>query len=118
MLNPSAARDAEQIVIQWLEDNFLHACDPPWYGPDDAPSYLESKYLSSLENGIAEAITRTRQVVLEETRQRSADLLVACRTALQFIYDCETGVNGVEQAANRTIDVLEAAIRQAGKEGG
>ena len=39
-----------------------------------------------------------------------AKLREAIESALKFIYDCETGVNGVEQMANATIDKLEAAL--------
>ena len=63
--------EAERIVNQWLEENWLRACDPPWHGPDDAPSYLETKHLYPLEKLIATAFLRVQQA------QRSKDAKIA-----------------------------------------
>lgn len=58
--------EAEMIVLKWLEDNCLHAGVAPWYGPDDAPSYLEAKYIAPLEQLIAVALSRARAAAIEE----------------------------------------------------
>ncbi len=44
---------------------------------------------------------------LEAARDR---LREAVQAALMFIYDSEQGINGVEESANKTIDLLDAAL--------
>jgi len=74
--------------------------------PDDVHRRTDARFLTTFSPDTVLALLSDWRVMREAiTHQHTA-----IRSALQFLYDSETGVNGIEEMANALIDQLEATL--------